>query len=74
MKMGGASERADFTVAEAAGNRKLWKDIASDAHIAIGAAEQAVAPAQTGEEESHQRCGVAALIASGLQQLAGFLS
>ena len=39
MKMRGASEGADFAVAEAAGNRKLWKDIASDAHIAIGAAK-----------------------------------
>ena len=74
MKVRGASEGADFAVAKAAGNRKLRKDIASDAHIAVGAAEQAVAPAQTGEEEPHHRCGVAALIAPGLQQLSGFLS
>ena len=53
MKMRGSSEGTDFAVAEAAGNRKLWKDITSDADIAIGAAKQAVAPAQTGEEESH---------------------
>ena len=74
MKMSGTSEGADLAVAEAAGNWKLWKDIASNADIAIGAAEQAVASAQAGEQDSHERCGIAALIVPGLQQLAGIQS
>ena len=74
MEMRGAPEWSDLAVAEAAGNRKLRKDIASDAHIAIGAAEQALAPTQTGEQQSNQGCLVPALISGGLQQLTGFQS
>jgi len=74
MEMCGTSKGPDLAVAEAAGNRKLWKDIASDAHIAIGTSKQTIAPTQTGEQQTHQGCLVAALIPSGLQQLAGFQS
>ena len=72
MQVCGASQWADFAVAEAAGHRELRKHVSSDVHITIGTAEQTVTPAQAGEQHSHQWCGVAALITSLLEQLARF--
>ena len=55
MKMGGPAQRADFPVAEAAGDRKGWEHLAGDVYITIGPSEESAAPSHAGEQQARKR-------------------